>query len=638
MKVKIFKELTAFMSASKCQLGVIFMREYFGFSSKGSTEQLNAGSAIEIEKRREEKYKESKATQLIVCAWIIEICAAGIGFFFAYTTGEATRKYLDQDGAGAFIGDPNISVTLAMLPFMIIGVVELTKIPLAFAGYNAKPGFWKALFIGVLLSLCLITGETIFTGMERSLDNQLKYFEGDKKNQKELQVDVSNLEKRVTELEQERPIDDIDREYDIEISGFDQAHYTELDEIRSERQTRLSVLENQKSESRDTNQNGLSQGEVGTLQNLLDNQLSRIKDIEDRIDSEVQRISDIGQQDINSKQSQISLLSESITEITKMFDGGGLFSNNSDKEDQLESERASRTKAEQEVEEIKLKRDQDIEDYREQENARLLKFEEEKTKIQLRLTDARIKSSEVFDREQESINIEINDLVGRFDSRQADIQKKYEEEKSLREKNYFDARGRAERVQSDLDQTREEIKSKKEEIIDVEQIINSKAGEIQLMRFAATYAAFTSDGERQGVENVTPEDIGTVMLFWFGSIALIAATTGTVISFASFYIRDRRNWSTSWTDGLEKETRWQELLESRIKKNKQKKEYYIKRMSGELEPGIIRSMGNAIIRLIDAMIMRLTKPKIVIEKVKVKEYKPYNYLTGKPVDDDNNHG
>ena len=613
------------------------MREYFGFSSKGSTEQLSAGSAIDIEKQREEKYKESKATQLIVCAWIIEICAAGIGFFFAYTTGEATRKYLSQDGAGEFIGDPNISVTLAMLPFMIIGVVELTKIPLAFAGYNAKPGFWKALFIGVLLSLCFITAETIFTGMERSLDNQLKYFEGDKKNQKGLQIDVLNLEKRVIELEEERPIDDIDREYDIEISGFDQAHYTELDEIRSERQTRLSVLENQKSESRDMNQNGLSQGEVGTLQNLLDSQLSRIKDIEDRIDSEVQRISNTGQQDIDSKQSQISLLSESITEITKMFDGGGLFSNNSDKEDQLESERASRTKAEQEVEEIKLKRDQDIEDYREQENARLLKLEEEKTKIQLRLTDARIKSSEVFDREQESINIEINDLVGRFDLRQADIQKQYEEEKSLREKNYFDARGRAERVQSELDQTRAEIKLKKEQIIDVEQIINSKAGEIQVMRFAATYAAFVSDGERQGVENVTPEDIGTVMLFWFGSIALIAATTGTVISFASFYIRDRRNWSISWRDGLEVETRWQELLHSRKQKNKYRKEYYIKRMNGELEPGIIRSIGNAIVRLIDAMITRLTKPKTVIEKVSVKEYVPYNYSTGKPVDDNNNH-
>ena len=217
------------------------MREYFGFSSKDSTEAMTVGSTRDIEKQKEEKYKELKATQLIVCAWIIEICAAGIGFFFAYTTGEATRKYLAQD-TEVFIGDPNISVTLAMLPFMIIAVVELTKIPLAFAAYNAKPGFWKALFIGVLLSLCLITGETIFTGMERSLDNQLKYFEGDKKIQEELKVDVSNLEKLVIRLEQDRPTDDIDSEYDIQITAFVESHYAEVDEINSERESRLSVL------------------------------------------------------------------------------------------------------------------------------------------------------------------------------------------------------------------------------------------------------------------------------------------------------------------------------------------------------------------------------------------------------------
>lgn len=151
------------------------MREYFGFSSNDSTDEGTVGSTIDTEKKKEQKYKESKATQLIVCAWIIEICAAGIGFFFAYSTGISTLKYLGRNPDELLI-DPEISVVLAMLPFMIIGVVELTKIPLAFAAYNAKPGFWKALFIGVLLSLCLITGETIFTGMERSLDNQLKYF------------------------------------------------------------------------------------------------------------------------------------------------------------------------------------------------------------------------------------------------------------------------------------------------------------------------------------------------------------------------------------------------------------------------------------------------------------------------------
>ena len=211
------------------------------FGSSPSDSNAEISEHFDEQRLKEEKVKESNATKLLAAAWFIEICAAGIGFFFAYTTGEATRKYLAQD-TEAFIGNPEISVLLAMLPFMIIGVVELTKIPLAYAAYNAKPSFWKALFIGVLLSLCFITGETIFTGMERSLDNQLKYFEGDKKLQEELKVDVLNLDKVVIELESERPIDDIDREYDSEIRAFEQNHYIKLDELNDERQARLCLL------------------------------------------------------------------------------------------------------------------------------------------------------------------------------------------------------------------------------------------------------------------------------------------------------------------------------------------------------------------------------------------------------------
>ena len=610
------------------------MREYLGLSSKSSTaDDLTGLSSEELEKQRVQKYKESKATQLIVCAWIIEICAAGIGFFFAYTTGEATRKYLNQ-AEDMFIGDPNVSVTLAMLPFMIIGVVELTKIPLAFAAYNAKGGFWKSLFVGVLLSLCLITGETIFTGMERSLDNQLKYFEGDKKMQEELRVDVSNLEKRALELEAERPIDDIDREYDDEIGNFEDSHYIEVDEINSERESRLSTLESQKAQSRDLFINGSSQDEVGNLQTQLDGLLARMQSIEVSRDNEVRNLRETAQKEIDSKESQINSLTDSIKGMTQQLDGGGIFSSNADEKEQLEAERVARSKAEIELEAVKSKRDQDIENYRNEINIKIEELDNERSEIQAKLTQARLKSEEAFNKEQDEINIEINALNERFDTRLGNILSRYEEEKSLREQNYLEARDRAVRVQTDLDQTRAEIKSKREEIIDVEQTINSKAGEIQVMRFAATYAAFTSDGERQGVENVTPEDIGIVMLFWFGSIALIAATTGTVIAFASFYIRDQKNWEYSWTDRLEVDTPWKEFLESRRQKNKAKKDYYIKKANGEIEPGIIRSISNALVRFTDSLVKRLTKPKIVKEEVIKYKYIPVDG-SGKPLGLDN---
>ena len=131
------------------------------------------------------------------------------------------------------------------------------------------------------------------------------------------------------------------------------------------------------------------------------------------------------------------------------------------------------------------------------------------------------------------------------------------------------------------------------------------------MRFASTYAAFVSNGEREGVENVTEEDIGFLMLLWFGSIALIAATTGTVIAFASFYIRDEKNWIKPWH---ETKSNSMTVIARSIKgMHDNLRDYLTKKLRGETPPGIFRSIGQSIVRLTDAIVKRLTNPKIVRE-------------------------
>ena len=132
------------------------------------------------------------------------------------------------------------------------------------------------------------------------------------------------------------------------------------------------------------------------------------------------------------------------------------------------------------------------------------------------------------------------------------------------------------------------------------------------MRFASTYAAFVSNGEREGVENVTEEDIGFVMLLWFGSIALIAATTGTVIAFASFYIRDEKNWIKPWHGGKGNNS-MTVILKSIKGMHDNLRDYLSKKARGETPPGIFRSIGQSIVRITDAIVKRLTNPKIVRE-------------------------
>ena len=580
---------------------------------------------------KEAKVKDSNANKLLAFAWIIEILAAAIGFFFAYTTGKATEKFLNPNNDALISTD--VSVILAMLPFMIIGIVEITKIPLAYAAYSAKPGFWKTLFIGVLISLCFVTGETIFTGMERSLNNQTQYFEVEERRRDELREEVIERKERVSELSRERKTKDIDSEYDLEINAFEKNHFIRLDELREERQSRLTELENKKLQSREMHMEGSSKDEVANLQSLLDSQLSRIEALEDRVDNEVSNIRETAQKEIDSKQAQINALTESMAAITQEFESG-LFNNNDDRENQLNEERAVRSKAEGELELIIRKRDEDIQKYRDTQNSKLSNLNQEFIQTQSLLSSARLKSEEEFKNEQNSISQEIEELKARYDSRQAGIQDDYDDERAFREANYLAKRKRAESIQAAIDAETASMDQAKEEIKQLGKTIRTKAREIQVMRFAAIYAEYISDGKIKGEENVTQEHIGVVMMIWFGSISIIAAITGTVIAFASFYIKDKRNGYLSWIElgGIRRETIWEELVKTRREKNEKRKEYYLKRIDGELPPGAFRSIGLAVVRLIDAMVQRLKEPKIV--KVPIRKHIPYDFRTGKPVDGD----
>ena len=188
----------------------------------------------------------------------------------------------------------------------------------------------------MLLSLCLVTGETIFTGMERSLDNQLKYFEVDKKNQEELIVDVSNLEKVVIELEGERPINDIEADWRNEVDGFDRSHNINLENVRKERQERITELENQRQQLIESYNRRSTQDEVGNLKSINDDIQSRINSVEESRDNEIANIRATAQQEIDSKEKQIIASTESIKGISEELTGG-VFSNNSDKQEQLEA-------------------------------------------------------------------------------------------------------------------------------------------------------------------------------------------------------------------------------------------------------------------------------------------------------------
>ena len=116
---------------------------------------------------------------MIRLAWTVEIIAALIGLTISIIVGVSAG--LSDQFEESLLGQ-GASVLVAGLPFLLVAVVELCKIPLTFAFIAVESTSWRLLFLFFVLFLCLITFETMFNGFERNFSN-LNYAIDTYKNQ-----------------------------------------------------------------------------------------------------------------------------------------------------------------------------------------------------------------------------------------------------------------------------------------------------------------------------------------------------------------------------------------------------------------------------------------------------------------------
>ena len=111
-----------------------------------------------------------KGIFLLRMAWTIEIAVAIIGFTIGLIImkGTQTEQGTSQLVSGfSFLGSMTLNDFSIGLIFMIVAIVELTKIPLATAVYYSARLSWRIIFIIGLLLVNISTFETIVTGFER---------------------------------------------------------------------------------------------------------------------------------------------------------------------------------------------------------------------------------------------------------------------------------------------------------------------------------------------------------------------------------------------------------------------------------------------------------------------------------------
>ena len=105
-----------------------------------------------------------KGIFLLRMAWGVEILVAFIGLcvgILIIRGAQGVTDAADLASKGMSLND----LTIGMI-FIIVAVVELTKIPLATAVYYSVRLFWRVVFLIALILVNISTFETIITGFE----------------------------------------------------------------------------------------------------------------------------------------------------------------------------------------------------------------------------------------------------------------------------------------------------------------------------------------------------------------------------------------------------------------------------------------------------------------------------------------
>jgi len=200
-----------------------------------------------------------KGLFLLRMAWTIEIFVAIVGFTIGLIImkGAQTEQGTSQLVSGfGFLGNMTLNDFSIGLIFMIVAVVELTKIPLATAVYYSVRLSWRLVFILGLLLVNVSTFETIVTGFERinrertkivgdyittyhSILNQIEHLSLDQRSDKidedieelieqrskiQSQIDKNNLsaEKQIKSLQESSANKDIIEQLNKQIDGLKQ--------------------------------------------------------------------------------------------------------------------------------------------------------------------------------------------------------------------------------------------------------------------------------------------------------------------------------------------------------------------------------------------------------------------------------
>ena len=463
---------------------------------------------------------------LIRTAWGLEVIAAAIGLFIALATAFATHDEILSDRAT--IGPSDwITIFIGALPFLMVAIVELMKIPLATAFYLSRPAVWRAIFLISLLLLIAITFETMLNGFQRNFESRLYIIT-------ELKTKLTSVEGRIEE--NDRQIKDLRQ---ITAEQVRKEYSDDFQKVESSRDSDIEKIDQQIE-----NQRLLTGAEADTLHGR---EIANLRERLDRLRSdEEQEISDyrnsnkynstIIQERRAELRSRIRELEGQLkdsqqqrqTELSDTFflNRGGINKRFDQRDSELTKQKNRFESDLRELNEIRIR-----EEHQARFNAKIDKIRKKYQNASLPMENRLLALSEEIDK-QKSRSVESNKgRLGALEKRRTEINSNYQaqvkelqERRQRRLKETEDREGRISAIQdgtADYQKERGKLKDN----------INQTAKDNQIYQIAALLSGKDSPAD------VTKDEVKWVSLLWFGSLAFVVAAMGTILALAGLVLR-----------------------------------------------------------------------------------------------------
>lgn len=532
-----------------------------------------AGLASSVFQDTETKFQKEQdfGRKLFIAAWAVEIMAASLGLLIAgFVAFDAYSQNPDQSGNGL------LNAITGALPFALIAVIELTKIPLASGLYRVRNWGWKIFIAIALLALMFVTFETMFTGLERQMTNITARITDKKTEIQRFESQISENQRQIVQIT-DRDVAAETADINNQIARAQADGEQKISQLNASHSTVVAAREDQITDMADR-QSALQNSVTSRYDTAIASANERIKSLTENLDSAVGQVDALQiKLDNDPAIKKLELSNDEVR--ARMKETEALLSSSDEariKEGQVrigvrpDGKFGGRTRSffetwrvdqelkidENDVEIDKIQADlrgglasleESVQNRRNELNAELRgrqSLEEKRaTVISKLISEPPTPELQLIGQRIDQTRLELTTEIERHSERAERIRSDTQATLNLLIAKRDQISENVNAAKQSLPELQSDITTLKSKIVTIQNEIRKDARNNQVYRFAQKWGQRVgpklSDREAyEDILDVTEKDITKVGAFWFGSIAIICATIGTVLALIANIMTD----------------------------------------------------------------------------------------------------